>query len=41
MTICWYIDNLKVSHVDKEEVQKMMTKLEAKFGKMNITYGEK
>ena len=39
--VCWYVDTLKVSHVDEEAVQQMMEKLKTKFGKMNITYGPK
>ena len=29
MTVCWYADDLKVSHVDEKAVQQMMEKLEA------------
>ena len=39
MTICWYVDDLKVSHVDPVEVRKMMEILETQFGKMDVTYG--
>ena len=40
MTICWYVDDLKVSHVDEKEVKKMIERLEQKFGKMSTTYGK-
>ena len=39
MTVCWYVDDLKVSHVQQTEVKAMMDKLENRFGKMSITYG--
>ena len=39
MTICWYVDDLKVSHMDADEVKKMMNTIEDQFGKMNIVYG--
>ena len=39
MTICWYVDDLKVSHVDENKVKKMMSIIEDQFGKMNIVYG--
>ena len=41
MTICWHVDNLKVSHVDENEVKTMIEKLEQKFGKMSTTYGQR
>ena len=41
MTVCWYVDDLKVSHKQENEVKNMTNKLENKFGKMNITYGPK
>ena len=41
ITKYWYMDDLKVSHVQRAKVKKMMDRPERKFGKMNITYGEK
>ena len=38
-TICWYVDDLKLSHTDPSEVSKMLDILEGHFGKMNITRG--
>ena len=40
MTICWHVDDLKISHVDKREVTKMIEWLEGKYGKMRTTRGE-
>jgi len=40
MTICWYVDDLKVSHVDPKEVKKMISTLEDKFGELNVKYGD-
>ena len=39
-TICWYVDDLKMSHEDPTEVTKMIQVLEKKFGKMNVTRGK-
>jgi len=39
-TICWYVDDLKLSHVKSEEVTKMINTLESHFGKMNVTRGK-
>ena len=41
MTVCWYVNDLKVSHVNEKEVKAMMERAELKFGKMNICYGQK
>lgn len=38
-TICWYVDDIKLSHRDHREVTKMLNMLEGKFGSMNITRG--
>ena len=40
-TICWYIDNNKVSHVEKRVVNSIIKKIESKFGKMSQTRGDK
>ena len=39
MTICWHVDDLKISHVDPREVTKMIEWLESKYGKMRTTRG--
>jgi len=40
-TICWYVDDLKLSHKDPEEVTKMIKLLEKHFGEMNVERGSK
>ena len=40
-TICWYVDDNKVSHVEKKVVDSIIKKIEAKFGKMSQTRGDK
>ena len=40
-TICWYVDDNKVSHVDKKVVDSVIKKIESKFGKMSQTRGDK
>ena len=37
-TICWYVDDIKLSHVSETEVTKMIDLLERKFDKLNITH---
>jgi hypothetical protein len=39
-TICWYVDDNKISHVKLEVVQSIISKIEDKFGEMTKTYGE-
>jgi len=39
-TICWYVDDLKLSHASPEEVTKMVSKLEEYFGEMNVSRGK-
>ena len=39
LTICWYVDDLKISHKDEKEVTKMIEVIENKFGKMNVSRG--
>ena len=33
MTIGWHVDDLKISHVDKKEIDNIINKLELEFGK--------
>jgi hypothetical protein len=40
-TICWYVDDLKISHVSKAVVEDMVTKIEERYGKMTVTRGKK
>jgi hypothetical protein len=35
-TICWYDDNLKISHVSKEVVKDVVAKIEERYGKMTV-----
>ena len=39
-TIVWYVDDRKVSHVDKKVVSNVIAEIEKHFGKMDITYGK-
>eukprot|EP00957_Ditylum_brightwellii_P210976 15365620-Ditylum_brightwellii.AAC.2 len=40
MTICWHVENLKISHIDSREVTKMLDILQKKYGKMKTTRGK-
>ena len=39
-TICWYVDDNKVSHVERAVVDSVIKKIEAKFGKMSQMRGD-
>ena len=39
-TICWYVDDMKVSHIDSGVVDKIIRTIEDKFGKMTVTRGK-
>ena len=39
-TICWYVDDNKISHKSKKVIESVITKIEQKFGKMTKTYGD-
>ena len=39
-TICWYVDDNKVSHVNPKVVDGVIKKIEEKFGKMSKTRGQ-
>ena len=39
--IVWYVDDNKISHVDPSVVTDIIHKIEAKFGKMTVTRGDK
>jgi hypothetical protein len=39
-TIAWYVDDMKISHVNPCVVTDIINKLEAKFGKMTVTRGK-
>ena len=36
-TICWYVDDCKISHKNKEVVSQVINKIEESFGKMKVT----
>ena len=38
-TIGWYVDDMKVSHVDSTVVSDIIAQIEARFGKMTVTRG--
>ena len=40
-TICWYVDDAKISHVDKTVVDWVISKIESKVGKMTVIRGHK
>ena len=40
-TICWYVDDLKISHVREEVVDDVINKIEERFGKMTVTKGDR
>jgi hypothetical protein len=39
-TICWYVDDNKISHVDPGVVTSVIHQIEAKFGKMKVSRGK-
>ena len=39
-TICWYVDDTKISHVDEKVVSSVIQKIEERFGKMVVTRGK-
>ena len=41
LTICWYVDDLKISHKDPDVVTQTIKMLEKKFGSMSTTRGKK
>ena len=40
-TICWYVDDTKISHEDSTVVDWVINKIEQKFGKMTVNRGSK
>ena len=39
LTVCWHVDDLKISHEDSKEVTRMLRWLESKYGKLCRTSG--
>ena len=40
-TITWYVDDVKISHVNKDVVTKVINGMERTFGKLTVNRGEK
>ncbi|GAX19772.1 hypothetical protein FisN_3Hu001, partial [Fistulifera solaris] len=40
-TIAWYVDDMKVSHVDPAVVTSVIEEIESRFGKMSVTRGSR
>ena len=40
-TVCWYVDDTKISHKDKKVVQDIINTIEKRFGKMTVKEGNK
>eukprot|EP00957_Ditylum_brightwellii_P012012 906247-Ditylum_brightwellii.AAC.1 len=40
MTVCWHVDNLKISCMDPKEVTRMLRWLKKKYGKLRTTRGK-
>ena len=41
LTVGWYVDDVKMSHKDEQVLTDLIEALEEKFGKMNVTRGNK
>ena len=41
LTVCWHVDDLKISCVDANEVKKMMQWLESEYGEMSGSRGKR
>ena len=39
-TIYWYVDDMKISHMDHQAVDDIISKIEDEFGKMTVTRGK-
>ena len=40
-TVCWYVDDLKISHAQETVVNDVIKMIEGKYGKMTVTHGNK
>jgi hypothetical protein len=40
-TICWFVDDLKTSHMERSVVDDIIAKIEERYGKMVVTHGKK
>ena len=41
LTVCWHVDDLKISCIDANEVTKMIQWLESEYGKMHGSRGKR
>ena len=41
LTVCWHVDDLKISYVDANEVTKMIQWLESEYGEMHRSRGKR
>jgi hypothetical protein len=39
-TICWYVDDLKISHMEQIVINSIIIKIEERYGKMTVTHGD-
>ncbi|KAI2490768.1 Reverse transcriptase (RNA-dependent DNA polymerase) [Fragilaria crotonensis] len=39
-TVAWYVDDMKISHVDPNVVTQVIEQIEDRFGKMTVTRGK-
>ena len=40
-TICWYVDDLKISHINSDVVTDIIKTFEMRFGEMKVKRGKK
>ena len=38
-TVCWYVDDLKISHIEQAVIDNIIKKIEERYGKMTVTHG--
>ena len=38
-TLCWYVDDLKISHIEQAVIDHIIKKIEERYGKMTVTHG--
>jgi hypothetical protein len=41
MTICWHVDDLKISHMNKKRVDEIEEWLKSIYGKLTVSRGKK
>lgn len=40
-TVCWYVDDIMIAHIDQKVVDQVINDIEAKYGKMTVSKGLK